>query len=377
VRSSKEIHDDSDGRLRLLFHQRVPGAGNHSTLDIRGGCAGHCRQHRSERLFAADGQNRHGQRSYAPLLAHYSKATDKLILIATNPKALHIVDLVHTTDVSVALPAAVKDFSLSPDGTQAAVLHEGVVSVINLSTAALLHSWGTGGSQTTVQISNAGLLYLSGQTGGQWVTPGMIVMNAGTGATVTTSNGSGITFYGTMQGILADQVYKIFVVSDGLSPTQIYSISLDPTTGLPTTTAGSPYWGDYPMSGPFWLVGDQSLLFTAAGTYFNTATLDYVGTFSETNTIVSMSHSSTAQEAVVLVESGATYLSNLAYAPSYQRFSGSLLFAAPDVPLPLIAGAQSYGLDIFHSSTDAHVIVVQTGTSLPNCANAQYFAILR
>jgi len=35
--------------------------------------------------------------SYAPLLAHYSKATDKLILIATNPNALHIVDLIHTT----------------------------------------------------------------------------------------------------------------------------------------------------------------------------------------------------------------------------------------------------------------------------------------
>jgi hypothetical protein len=79
----------------------------------------------------------------------------------------------------------------------------------------------------------------------------------------------------------------------------------------------------------------------------------------------------------VLVESGETYLSNLAYSPSYQRFTGSLLFAAPDVPLPLIAGVQSYGLDIFHSSTSAHVIVVQTGTSLPTGANAQYFAILR
>jgi PKD domain len=315
--------------------------------------------------------------SYAPLLAHYSKATDKLVLIATNPNALHIVDLLHTTDVSVALPAAVKDFSLSADGTRAAVLHEGVVSVVNLSTAALLNSWATGGSQTTVQISNAGLIYLSGQTGGQWVTPGMSVLSAGTGATVATSNGSGITFYGTMQGILSDQVNKIFVVSDGLSPTQIYSISLDPTTGLPTTTSGSPYWGTYPMSGPFWLAGDQSLLFTAAGTYFSTATLNYVGTFSETSQIVSMSHSSTAQEAVVLIESGATYLSNLAYSPSYQRFASSLLFAAPDVPLPLIASAQSYGLDIFHSSTDAHVIVVQTGTSLPNGANAQYFAILR
>jgi hypothetical protein len=312
--------------------------------------------------------------SYAPLLAHYSKSTDKLILIATNPNALHIVDLIHTTDVSVPLPAAVKDFSLSPDGTRAAVLHEGVVSVINLSTAALLNSWSTGGSQTTVQISNAGLIYVSGQSGGQWVTPGMTVIAAGTGVTVATNSGE---YYGTMEGILADQVNKIFVVSNGLSPTQIYAVSLDPTTGFPTTIAGTPYWGDYPMSGPFWLAGDQSLLFTASGTYFSTATLQYVGTFGVTSPVVSMSHSSTAQEAVVLVESGATYLGNQAYSASYQRFTGSLLFASPDVPLPLIAGLQSYGLDIFHSSTDAHVIVVQTGTNVPTGANAQYFAILR
>src|SRR5580704_4644129 len=100
------------------------------------------------------------------------------------------------------------------------------------------------------------------------------------------------------------------------------------------------------MSGPFWLAGDQSLLFTASGTYFSTATLSYVGTFSETSAVISMSHSSTAQEAVVLIEAGASYLNNQAYSASYQRFTGSLLFAAPDVPLPLIAGVQSYGLDI-------------------------------
>ena len=84
-----------------------------------------------------------------------------------------------------------------------------------------------------------------------------------------------------------------------------------------------------------------------------------------------MSHSSTAQEAVVLVESGQTYLSNLAYSPSYQRFTGSLLFAAPDVPLPLIAGVQSYGRgvkpsgevkitkDLDHSIEGSDVLIVE------------------
>jgi hypothetical protein len=57
----------------------------------------------------------------------YSRATDKLILIATNANALHIVDANAATDVAVPLPAAVKDLAISPDGKHAAVLHEGVV----------------------------------------------------------------------------------------------------------------------------------------------------------------------------------------------------------------------------------------------------------
>jgi hypothetical protein len=56
--------------------------------------------------------------------------------------------------------------------------------VIDLALAKLLNSWPTDGSQTMVEMSNAGLIYLSGQTGGQWLTPAMTLMNDSTGATV-------------------------------------------------------------------------------------------------------------------------------------------------------------------------------------------------
>jgi hypothetical protein len=179
-----------------------------------------------------------------------------------------------------------------------------------------------------------------------------------------------------MHGILADTKNKIFVISDGLSPSQIYDVTLDPASGYPTGNSGTPYWGNYPMSAPFWLTGDQSLLFTSSGNYFNTADLSYVGTFNLNAAVLSMSHSSSAQEAVVLTASGSIYSSTLAYPSSYQRFTGSLLFPAAAVPLPLIGGMQAYGLAIFHTAADAHVIVVQTGTSLPNGSGAQYFAVL-
>jgi hypothetical protein len=169
------------------------------------------------------------------------------------------------------------------------------------------------------------------------------------------------------------------VISSGLSPSQIYSVNLDPATGNVASTQGSPYWGDYAMAGPFWLTGDQSLLFTAAGTYFNNGNLNYIGTFSLPSGVLAMSHSSVTQEAVVLPGNGA-YIgwSSTAYPAAYKRFTGSLLFPAADVPLPLVAGMQSYGLAIFHTANGSrHVLVVQTGTNQTNGVGAQYFVILR
>lgn len=309
--------------------------------------------------------------AYEPVLMKYNRTTDKLILIATNPNALHIVDANVATDVAVPLPAAVKDLAVSPDGTHAAVLHEGVVSVIDLTQAKLLHSWPTDGSQTMVEMSNAGLIYLSGQTGGQWLTPAMTVMNDSTGATVQSYQQNG-DFYGIMEGVYADASNQIFVVWTGLSPTQTFSVALDPTSGQITGTTGSPYWGTYPMGGPMWLSSDESLLFTASGTYFSTSGITYIGTLGISGTLLSVSDDTATTEAVALVETDTG-----AYPSSYLLFTGSLLFSQGSLPLPLVAAAQSYGLAMFHSSSGKHVMVVQTGTNQPAGAGAQYFALLR
>jgi hypothetical protein len=314
---------------------------------------------------------------YQPLLMKYSRTTDKWIVISTNPNALHIVNPSAATDVAVSLPATVKDVGVSPDGTQAAVLHEGVVSVVNLANGTLLHSWPTDGSQTMVVISNSGLLYLTGQTGGQWVTPGMTVLDGSTGATVQSYSSNG-SFYGTTLGVYADLSNQIFVVSSGLSPSQTYSVALNPTSGQITGTSGSPYWGTYPMGSPMWLSSDESLLFTAAGTYFSTNGLTYVGTLGLTTPLLSVSDDTATAEAVALVENEtAPYSYIYTYPSSYQLYTGSLLFPQGSLPLPTVAGVQSYGLAMFHSSSGKHVMIVQTGTSQPSGAGAQYYALLR
>jgi hypothetical protein len=317
--------------------------------------------------------------TYQPLLSRYSKSQGKAAIVAANPHALHLVDPAAATDVSVLLPAATKALALSEDGRLAAVLHEGSVSLVDLVTASLIRTSASGGSQSEVAVANNGLVFLIGQTGGQWVTPGISVINGRTGAAVT-SGGSFASIYGTTRGLLGEASGKLFTQSEGLSPQDVYVTTVDPATGTLGSAFDSPYHGDYGMGNPLWLSADQGLLFTASGNYFRTSDMRYGGTLGVA--VFSLSHSASAGELVALQNSSAGGFSFSTQMPSqypavYKRFTGSLLFAANDVPLPMVGGAQSYGLAIFHAADDRKVMVVQTGSQLPAASGLQYFLLLR
>ncbi|MEX8506542.1 PKD domain-containing protein [Leptothrix ochracea] len=306
-----------------------------------------------------------------PLQIQYSKSQGKVVMAAAGPDALHVVDPNAGTDIAVLLPTAVKGLTLSPDGLLAAVLHEGAVSLVDVASATLLQTSPTGGAQTEALVNNAGRIYLTGQTGAQWVTPDISLMDGRSGAILQASTGTFGNVYGTTRGAYADLIHKIFILSQGLSPLQIYAYPVDPFTGVITgPEVGSPYWGDYAMDVPFWLSSDERLLFTAAGTFFSTVDLSYVRSFGVT--VQSMSHSATAQEAVVLAQGLAPN-----YPGFYKRFTGPLLFPAPDVTLPSIAGLPTYGIAIFHDSADRHVLVVQANSDLPGAAGADYYVMVR
>lgn len=308
---------------------------------------------------------------YQPLMEKYNRTTDKLFIVSANPNALHIVDLNGVTDTAVPLPAVVKDFAVSPDGTKAAVLHSSVVDVIDLTSGTLLHSWPTSGAQTMVIISNSGLIYLAGQSTG-CCNESMQVLDAGTGALVQTYT-SYPALYQATGGVLAEASNQIFVNSGAIG---LYSLGLDPGTGqIASTGAETSYM--YSTCGPMWLSSNESLLFTCNGNYFSTSGLTYSGTLG-VGSVISVSDDANIGEAVALTETeSVSYPYNFTYSASYHLFSGSNLFPQGTVPLPLVAGLQSYGIAMFHSSSDQHVMVVQTGTNQIGGAGAQYYALLR
>jgi hypothetical protein len=322
--------------------------------------------------------------SFSPVYSRYSRGLDRMVLVSTGPNLLSIVDPFTGGLRQVPLPGAAKALTLSQDGKLAAVLLEGVVSLVDIDSATLLHSSATGGSQTEAFVTNAGIVYMAGQTGGQWVTPTVAVVDGKTGLDLTATLGraDGWYFYGTLHGVYSPVKRKAFVVSEGLSPVDIDYFTLD-AKGAVSAVGDSPYHGDYAMSGPLFLSAGEDLVFTGQGTYFRTDTLAYAGKLGMTGTIASMTHSATADEALAMGSTGDyiyvnnNYVYRYTYRASYQRFTGPLLFADTDVALPVIGGAQSYGVAIFHSANDNHVALVQTGSAVSGTAGVKYYVVLR
>jgi Bacterial Ig domain len=320
--------------------------------------------------------------NFVPLSAQYSKGLDKLILISANPNALRIVDPFVGSTKQVVLPWSVKGWHLSPNGKLAALLHEGQVSLVDLEAATLVRTSLTSGSQTDVFVQNDAIAYLIGQTGGQWVTPPITILNTRTGEALSSPGwlGGGGYFYGTQKGIFADRKNRVLFMAYGLSPSDISYFTIDPVAHTILTAGDSPYHGNYSLGDTFYLSGNQDLVFTSIGTYFLTETLSYAGALQiGTGAIQSMSHSSSIDEALVLQMSwtGSNYPSTPVYNPYYKRFYGALFLEDADIPLPQIGGQQSYGIQIFHSANDEHVVLVQTGSDVALDSAAQYHVIYR
>jgi hypothetical protein len=319
---------------------------------------------------------------FTPGDTRYSKGLDRFVAVAANPNALHIVDPYTGSIRSVPLPLPVKAFNLSPDGKLAAVMEEGVVSLIDLTSATLLHSSASNGSQTDAFVTNAGIVYMIGQSSSSAVS----VLDGRTGTDLSASLGlshaaSGF-FYGNQRGIFAASKNKVFLISNSLSPIDIAYFTLDPVTGAVNQSGDSPYHGDYSMSSPMFLSSDENLVFTASGTFFRTDTLRYVGKLSMTGLVQSMSQSASANEAIVMSASYdygnySNYSYPLVYQSSYHRFTGPLFLPDTDIALPMIDGQQSYGIGIYHSGNDNHVALVQTGSANSTATGLKYYLITR
>lgn len=316
---------------------------------------------------------------FVPLEVRYSKALDRLLVVTAEPDALQIINPVDGAITSIALPAPVKSFNVSPDGKLAGVLHEGVLSLVDLVDGKVLRSSRTGGTQTEVFVGNDGVAFLTGQTLSSSSRPAIAVLNGRTGASLPGVDYVSSGFSGSIRGIFAPSLNKAFV-SNGYSYNSPGYFTVDPKTNA-IASSGYNYSSEYSIAGPFFLSASEDLLFTSAGAYFTTDTLKYVGRFVLTSNynLLSMSYSPVKAEALVMegIYYGGQPLTDVTYQTSYRKYSGELLFPAGSVSLPVIGGEASYGIGIFHTASGEPVALVQTGGAQKNVARPKYYLVYR
>jgi hypothetical protein len=314
---------------------------------------------------------------FVPLDTRYSRGLDKMIIVATNPNALKIVDPFSGLIKTVILPAGAISMNLSPDGKLAAVLSEGLVSLVDLESASLLHTSLAASSPSEAFASNAGRLYLTGSTGSYG--DGLVkVLDGRTGADLSSTLGMSASTYYNVRGVFAGTKGRALAVSPSQSSYYMQYFDIDAATGKVNKSGNSSYSNYSSIGTQLFLSENEDLVFTNVGTFYRTDTLAYAGKLVYTGTMNSLSNSSSADETLLMLTTQGSWPDYaVSYSASYKRYVGALFLADTDLTLPTIGGLQSYGINIFHSANGKQVALVQTGSSTKFGAGTAYYVLTR
>lgn len=296
--------------------------------------------------------------SYDVVGAGYSRALDAIVIVTDTGNAVHLVDPHTLADVSIALPTTPASVAVSPDGTHAAVGHNGFISYIDLMGHAVAGTWNVPAPFGDVALSNG---YVYGfPSSDQWVD--LYAVEASTGA-VTTSN----NIYAGMVGAVSPDGTMLYAVENDLSPESIYSYSLaDPAQPMQTAM----YFGDQQSPcGTLWVSKDGTRLYTGCGNVFNSNGLTYFGELTEANQFVASVDDWSADGTIAVL--GGTIMSQepppttTTGAAQLQIYEPQYLTLKTTVPLPSISTpngqAASDGRFVFHDAAGTSTFAIIHG----------------
>lgn len=220
--------------------------------------------------------------------AEFCRATNKIVIISTNPDRLSVIDPDQKTIESVSLHTTPRCVSISRNGHYAAVGHNGMISYINMDTKTLEKEFLVGCDVLDVILTTSGWIYAF-PVRDQWTR--LSCVNTTTGV-VTLQTGNSI--YAGEVGALHPSESWIYAADNGISPDDIEKFSIG--TGTAALLYDSPYHGDYPMGGNLWFSEDGDRIFTRARTVLRTSTdkasdMIYNGTVACSNNIKTLFHS--------------------------------------------------------------------------------------
>ncbi len=311
--------------------------------------------------------------------AEYSAALDAIVMVSNRPSnALYLHDPVTGIERQLALDRLPSSVSVGPDGLTAAVGHDALITVVDLTRL----DDPLGGAKTLLFVSTDVLDVVLAGNGyvhafprrDQWESIHSVHIASG----VETLS-AGYSIYAGTVAKLHPSGTRMYGADNGLSPSDIerYGVAAGPAS----SDYDSPYHGDYPMCGNLWMHEAGIHIYTACGHVFRASDVRsqdmvYAGMLELTAQryygarIKSLSHSQERGEIVLLDESGCPYPS---YSDCYTHFasyeSQYLNPIARYSLAPLEIAGRNYaqrGVFVFHSSDGTKRFLISRLEAMPN-----------
>jgi uncharacterized protein (TIGR03437 family) len=306
--------------------------------------------------------------SYNVVDAGYAKPIDKIILVSAGPDELHIYDPQANSEQTVPLSAAPLSLSVRPDGSYAAVGHDGWVSWVNLLTPRVERMFQVVTDVGHVLAAANGYLYLF--PGREWSDIYSLEVSSGTvTATSAIYDGRVPRLYSTGK--------SMYVGGNGFSKWDISGgvAALAPQTGGSNTC------------GNLWLTEDGRRAFTACATVYTTSDIpaqDWQsnGTLPAASQVAWADESAQRQITAVIPTASGYNSTGIKQADDtqVQLYNDANLGYSGAIPLPAFpAGGTSYpahGRFVFWNRNATDLYVVMDADSSAQLSSSSGFARL-
>jgi hypothetical protein len=197
--------------------------------------------------------------------AEYSKLKDILVYISSSPSKLNIYNTKLETFSSINLDYVPTCLSLSLDGNNAVVGHDGNITYIDLNSKSIIKSFGVSCYALDIVIGNNKWAYVFPKED-QWEQFRCIKLDSiNENEFLQTGN----SIYAGTKAKLHPSGKYIYGADNGLSPSDIEKYDIQ--NGVGKFLYDSPYHGDYPMDGDLWFSEDGLRIFTAGRTVLKTS----------------------------------------------------------------------------------------------------------
>jgi len=211
--------------------------------------------------------------------AEYSDSLARIVMISESPDRLYIHDPTGGTEAVVDLPTRPTAVSVSPDGTHAAVGHNGWVSHVRLTDAALLETHPVSAIVGDVVLTGNGFAY-AGPRGGD-----VRCLELSTGRETLHTGHPGDA--GSRMKAHPSGMF-LYTVDDDIA-------KFDISGGTATYLYSTPYTSDYRICDDLWMSEDGLRIFTRCGNVFRASPnperdLTYNGSFADVDYIRHLDH---------------------------------------------------------------------------------------